>query len=487
MNILIVAFYDDNFGDMLIRTCFAQLLKAVLKNLGAGDYSLSYMPLKSLDESRIKTADLIIFPGGGLFGLSYLDFADYVEAVLNIAEERKIPVIFSSLGINNMDATVESEQRLTEMLQKPCIKAVSVREKPDLFRQYAGETDYDITDVCDPVVWAGFIYGDEISAARKNKPDDRPIIGINVVRGGLFKSNGLAWALRNEEEYLYNISQSLEAAGFDYRFFSNGSTLDCNVIRHFAEKYSVPIEKIILTDTSRELVQTIAGFDAVLAIRMHSSIISYALGVPSVNLVWNSKVPEFYSKIGHPERALSVENWTTENLTETAKELVSEDNYSPDSELLMTLYRFLYRELRSFFPNSAEAREEYDFESVREQLGKMTVERGEDDVDLRIKVRKGEARYVSLFTSDLSRKAEMRNLRAELKSTKAEVKSAKSEIKQLSDEKKKLAGEKKALADKLKKEEKQRAKLQKELDRINSMLPVRVYRRIQRVFKRKKK
>lgn len=51
---------------------------------------------------------------------------------------------------------------------------------------------------------------------------------------------------------------------------------------------------------------------------MHSSIISYALDVPSVNLVWNDKIPFFYQNIGYPDRAISIEDWNAEGRPEKA-------------------------------------------------------------------------------------------------------------------------------------------------------------------------
>lgn len=471
MKILIVAFYDDNFGDMILRTCFTQLLQVALKNLEFTDYSLDYMPVTSVDEQCVASADLIMFPGGAMFGRTYEAFAHPIEQVTDIAERDNIPVVFSSIGLYE---TEENAASLRAIMQKDCLRAVSVREKPEMFSGYGAEVVREVRHVCDPAVWAGLVYADEIAAVRQNKDSDRRVVGINVVRGGLFNTYNVDWKLADEEAYLYELSQCLDEIEIDYRFFTNGQTIDNNALRHFADKYHLPDEKIVYVDTSRELVQTVAMFDAVAAVRMHASIISYALGVPSVNFVWNSKIPDFYDMIGCPERAITSQDWSAERVARQLREMLADEDHRPDPELGMTLYRFLFDTLSGLIPHDETVRQ-YDYLTVCEELCHMRVSEREDDTDLRVKVRRGEIRYFGLFTSDLSRKAEMRALKAELKKVNTEKK-------HLAAEKKKLTDEKKDLNTKLEKSEKQRVELQKQLDRVNSMFAVRAYRKMRRIL-----
>lgn len=429
MRILTVAFFDDNYGDMLIRTCFSQLTEVVLQNLNIGDYTLDVMPLKEPDAEKIRSADLIVFAGGGLFGLSYLNFANFVEQILDEADAHDIPVIFSSLGINNMDATQENEKRLTAILQRPCIKAMSVRENLSVFEHYTPERTYAITPVCDPVFWAAPIYDRDIAGILTAKRDrTRPVVGVNLVRGGLFKDNGIDWALTKEENYLYALSQLLEENDIDYRFFTNGSTWDINTMRHFEKKYKIPREKLIFSETSRELVQAIAGFDAVVAIRMHASIIAYALSVPSVNFVWNPKIPYMYEKIGYPRRAVSADNWSAEKTAQMTEEMLSEPEYHPDPAVLMTLYRFLYDSYASVLSPASPA-EMFAYETVCERLRGMTVPAAEDTIDMRTKLKRAENRYYALFMSDDKKKGEIRRLKKDTEALQKEVDTLQNQLK----------------------------------------------------------
>lgn len=411
MKILTVAFFDDNYGDMLIRSCFLQLTKVALQNLHITDYTLDVMPLKSPNQNQITSADMIVFAGGGLFGLSYLDFAPFIETILDAADEHHIPVVFSSLGINNMDATKENEKRLTEILRRPCIKAISVREHQKIFEHYAEGHSYPIVPVCDPVVWSAPIYAhdvDQIIAAKRNR--STPVIGVNIVRGGLFKDNGVDWALTKEEEYLYSYAKMLEQQGYDYRFFTNGSTWDVNTLLHFQKKYKIPHEKIIISETSREVIQAIADFDAVIAIRMHASIISYALSIPSINFVWNPKIPDLYQKLGYPDRAVMPDLWSAEKAMLLTQEMLTSSDYRPDPTVLMTLYTFLYDTYRALLAPDCETPID-GYETVCDRLRALTVSPEEDVLDLRVKLQRSANRYYALFMSDDRKKGEIRRMK----------------------------------------------------------------------------
>lgn len=235
------------------------------------------------------------------------------------------------------------------------------------------------------------------------------MIGINVVRGGLFKDNGVDWTLTKEEAYLSALAQILENKGLDYCFFTNGSTWDINTLKHFQRVYQIDRERVIFSETAREVVQSIAAFDAVIAIRMHALIISYGLGVPSINYVWNPKITELYRKIGYSQRAIRPENWSAEAAAQQAELLLKEESYRPDPELLMTLYRFLY-ETFSGVLTVGDHPVMYTYERVCDVLRNMAVSAAEDEVDLRTKLQRAQDRYYALFQSDDRKRLEIQVL-----------------------------------------------------------------------------
>ena len=111
---------DDNFGDNLIRICFEKLLRTALRNFGVDldSIKLAKMSLKITDREAICSSDLIFFAGGGLFGINYMHYYDYMDEITRLADEHGIPVVLSSMGVNNMGATPENEHLLSEMLSR---------------------------------------------------------------------------------------------------------------------------------------------------------------------------------------------------------------------------------------------------------------------------------------------------------------------------------------------------------------------------------
>lgn len=464
MKILIVSFVDDNFGDNLIKICFESLLKVVLKNLQLAetDYEINKMPLKRIDRALVTGSDMIFFAGGGLFGLSYLNFFDYLDEITQLAEDNGIPVIFSSIGINNMDAAEENEEKLRRILKRKCIASVSVRENIELFQQYAEGCGLEMEQVCDPAVWTKYVY-------HINPCADRKVIGINVVRGGLFLDNKKKWGMTDEFKYLYKLKCLLEEAGMEYLFYTNGSVLDNNTLRYFAREYDIPASRIIYPHTTKQLVETVSQFSAVITFRMHSSIIAYSFGIPSIALVWNDKIPFFYQNIAHPDRAFAFEQWDSElvfhklrSVLQTEKNTGHEKGYQ---EYLMSLYRYLYRVLSSNVVNGGKAGAEiYGFEQITAVLAENSGSIDEDVFDLLFKVDKAEKQYLARFTDLKKKEKEISQYKKDLSALEKDLKGCK-----------KKEGE---LQEQIQKQNKRLAKQKAELDALNKMFVVRVIKRL---------
>ncbi len=455
MKILTVSFFDDNFGDMLIRICFDRLVRTALKNLGVDecDYSIDNMHIKEIDEEKISAADLILFSGGAMFGFNNLGSFDAIDRITALAEEKNTPVVFCSLGINNMHANEESGARLNEILRRTCVRAMSVRESAEVFTPFSEGCSFDIVSVCDPAVWAKHIYRSEVQEVRSAKQGR--IVGLNVVRGGLFKANGIKWTLDDEGEFFQKLIELYDREGIDYRFFTNGSVLDNNSMGYIAKHIGVPVDKVITPDSTREVVRAIAGFDAVIAIRMHSAIISYALDVPSIDMVWNEKIPYFYQNTGYPDRALAFEYCTPEVVLRMTQELLDDSGFHADESYLMTLYDYLYTTLGAILKKPADSR--YDFAEVSHLMSMQESGIADDVTDYRTKLSRSQYCYRALFDADIERRRQIKSLKKEVKELNKQLKESQKKYEKL---------------------EQESEKTRQQLDRINSRLPMRVYHKL---------
>lgn len=449
MKILAVSFVDDNFGDNLISICFEKILKVVLLNHGFSDeeYSITKMGLKLINEVYIENSDIVFFAGGGLFGLSYLDFFKYLNKIVQIANENNIPVFFSSIGINNMGMNASEEEVLTSFFDYSCIKAISVRENIDLFKKYTEKIGIGLTQVCDPAVWTKFVYN--LKHTDKSKSNNK-LVGINVVRGGLFQDNGYDWKLADELNFLKSVSDLLEQRGLEYRFYTNGSVLDNNALHYFAQKYNVSGDKCVYPHTTREVVETINKFDIVLAFRMHSSIIAYSFAIPSIALAWNDKIPLFYEYIGCSDRVLKYEEWNADNALKILEKIITDKittrNEKEYQEYLMSLYDYLYYVIKEFCLKEENESTKFDFEMVVAHLKKCIIGVNEDVFDMRVKLDKAEKQYLARFVDLKSRDKEIKIYKRSKKDLEKDLEKCKKTISTLS--KKNLELEKQNVKDK---------------------------------------
>ena len=144
LRIATVSYVDDNFGDNLIGTAFLALLEVALENYGlsSDDYELAPLSLKGFDETQLERCDAIFFGGGGLFGQSYLGFYEHMDRITAAADERGIPVVFSSMGLNNMGADDGRVDAIAKIVNKHCVRALSVRENLPLFQEVAKDAPF---------------------------------------------------------------------------------------------------------------------------------------------------------------------------------------------------------------------------------------------------------------------------------------------------------------------------------------------------------
>lgn len=454
LQIVVVSYYDDNFGDMLIKICFRNLLRTALENLGipSDEYRIQCMGLRQYRQELIAQANLICFAGGGLFGLSYLHFDESLSAILDIAEQKHTPVLFSSMGINHINSTEGSKEYLARILQHSCIHSISVRENLSLFQSTF--PDAPVCQVCDPAVWVKEVYAKQADADLAQKDQHQtPVIGINVVRGGLFRDNGGEWGLSAELDFLNELRLLVEEQGYDYYFYTNGSTLDTNTLFALSNTHGIPMSKMLLVDSSAELVKTLAGFDAVVAIRMHSSILSYSLDVPVVNLVWNEKIPFLYQAIGYPEGAIPPEDWTAELVFNRLMEMMEarKANAQQDAlhkeQYMMDLYAYLYRSLAEILqlPSPPPS---YSFEQVCSAVCEQADVEQDDTVDMKFKIYEGERRYYNLFMAERSAKSSAQKAKKVTEAQKQKNAALKEEKAALKKENTSLNKQKKALQEK---------------------------------------
>lgn len=302
--ILLVQIVNRNLGDTVIADNAAYLVRQALPRISGRHYVLQYYDIQSEDYELVRTADLIIFGGGGLIKYKQENFHEYVPALLACAEECNIPVYFNSVGVEGYDEGDERCLHLAEALNYDCVKAVTVRDDLETLRQYYLKTDRVITSAAvDTAVFTPQVYGIQ-------KNEQSHTIGLGIVRHRIFEDYGISEITREFQLDMWKgIIQQLETNGLAWKMFVNGLRSDyefaLEILEYMGRSSQAEYLLVPRPIESRELVATIASFEGIIACRMHANIIAYALGIPSIGLVWNDKMTYWGERIGYPERFLN--------------------------------------------------------------------------------------------------------------------------------------------------------------------------------------
>ena len=350
IKIMLVSLVNRNYGDSVIADNTAFLIR---KALGSRAEILSY-DLRCGDVYRIRFCDAVVFAGGGLIKFRGECFLEYISEIVNEAQEHDIPVYFNSVGVEGYDDNDPTCQALKEVINLPCVKSISVRDDTELLKSSYLTRKQRVHSVIDPAVWCRQTYTDII-------PEKSGYVGIGIAREQLFCDYGHS---ELDGEYMLRfwreLIDKLEAAGYKWRIFTNGLNSD--------EEFAIRVlrcighgDKLPQTMNSRELVRDIASFDAVIAQRMHSSIIAYSLGIPAVGIVWNDKMRFWGEKIGCNDRYILPDELSAERVFTVFENALSGRIKKPSFFLKRGVYTHLKRFVRSVTPRAVHSDKTCDF------------------------------------------------------------------------------------------------------------------------------
>lgn len=456
LNILLLTNRDsDNMGDHAIELCDISLIHAAMKNLGfdrsqyhinsraAGMVTLRYLntgdPAELASaEKAIQDCDLIIFGGAPLFNFKIQVFAQRTVIVLELAKQYGKPVVFSAIGIEQYDESDPKCTRLKTMLNEDIVQQITTRDGYDLLERYAERPDLPIAKVADPATFADVVYAPFL----KPRPQrQKKKIGIFILRATGFRTNGYGLDRQGAVDFWLELFRALDEQGYDYQLLTSGHCSDEAFLEYLITNYNVPDSKCLTNcNLPEELPACIAQYDAVISTRLHPSILSYSLGVPSLGLVWNKKVAAFYENIGVPERAITVTETTPASIVEHLGSIIGQPAYK-DPDYLMTVYNTMFEGIKGVFAPESDA-QPFDHDTLREAMPPYG---GTSEAERNLFLKRKFRRMYRLFNTTVGErdrlrktaadnKAAIRDAKDKLKEAKAELKDVKAELKQLKKE-----------------------------------------------------
>jgi len=398
---------SDNVGDQIIEACDISLLRAVFRNLGfregtfeirsraAGMITQQYLKtgneelLKSAIDA-IKEADLLIFGGAPLFNYKYQSFYRRTIKTLEIANEFHVPVIFSSIGMEAYDEDNPKCQKLKAALNLPCVKQITTRDDFATLEKYIIRNDISIAKVSDPALFAGIIFRDtkagllhafiyrvlvrllrrgHIGAGKtfKSTKSDKPIIGLVVVRKGIFADNDIDFPEDEQMRFWEEAISLIEDRGYDYRLFTTGHFSDEIFLDHFSREGRASAGKCVFNINSpEELICQIRQCNGVIAYRLHASITANSFLIPSVGLEWNQKIPFYYDAVGYPHRMLSRKDWNAQTVVSVLEEAMKE-GIRIDEQYMMTVYDTLFHSIKKLLKSEYDI-SAYSYKDLKKSL-----------------------------------------------------------------------------------------------------------------------
>jgi polysaccharide pyruvyl transferase WcaK-like protein/glycerophosphoryl diester phosphodiesterase len=339
VKILLVQITNKNFGDSVIADNTRYLLQKITSHRFLRKYEILDYAINTEDLGQVRYVDAIVFAGGGLVKFRQEKLYRQVSELIMEAQKYGVPVFLNAVGVEGFDESDERCRMLVEALNQPCVKGITVRDDIVCLREHYIRNSYTaVEEVFDPAIWSPKTYGPS-----DRKPSGKKRIGLGVARDTLFVDYGIEEIDRDYLLALWrDIAACLEKRGYEWQIFTNGLGQDedfaCDVLAAIGHGQKLPQPW-----DARELVGQIAAMDGMIACRMHSNIIAYAYGIPSIGLVWNRKMTFWGEKCGYPERFIPSDRLTAETIVDAMEKAFADGTRRPSRRMRMGTYRLLAR------------------------------------------------------------------------------------------------------------------------------------------------
>lgn len=260
------------------------------------------LKLRSRWRQALQNADLLIIGGGQLLQDEYLNFPIKVSGLMAEAAVHQVNTAVFSCGVGRKWSLAAS-LLLRRSFRYPNVFYQSARDKDSmgyLDAHLAGLNRQPTLWAPDPALWTARAFN--YSTARSNNSP----IGIGIAHPLVLKNTSevpSAFQLNSVAQFWVELIKELDRRKHQLTLFTNGSEEDSR----FLEVIAQSIADVALNHRphvlprarcASDLVCQIADFRGVVAHRLHANIVAFALGVPSVGLIWDSKVRGFFDLSG---------------------------------------------------------------------------------------------------------------------------------------------------------------------------------------------
>lgn len=279
-------------------------------------------------KDSLKKSDAVICAIGGL-KFSTQNFS-YLYAILcHTAQIHGIPVMFCGQSIEKYDKKDWRCRQLCHAISYPVVKMITTRDGNlgiSRLKKYV-KRDIYISDVGDLALWIPEYY----NVKKRNSG----MIGIGLVRGDIYQDYMPESNI--DESRLMSIYQDivleLDKREYKWVFFCNGMVQDYDFGRRLIKRLNLPNDKLLqIPDSASELINVIAGFKAVIGARFHACMISFAIDVPFIGMMWDSKFAGLGKMMDIEEQFVDVENLNGVYMVNLLEAVLEKNEFSERKE-----------------------------------------------------------------------------------------------------------------------------------------------------------
>ena len=276
-------------------------------------------------EDQIKSNyDVAVFTGGALIQDI---FVFYIYNIVSIFNKKRIAYVFNAVDYG-------THNKLSILLWKKIFsfeffKGISCRCKNKRICKI--DHRLNIIETYDPVISYVFRNFKCIKGSK--------YVGLGVMNSSRFLEDEII-------NFWMDIIEVLRLRGVKWKIFTTGSESDSVLAYKVLKALNIEHgeDYLSLPNNPNELIDIIANFNGIISFRLHSHIISYALTIPSVGIVWDKKIEDFFEKIDRKNYIFSL----FDNPVTIVERIIYAESISSSNVLRMTkMIESLYTQLLS--------------------------------------------------------------------------------------------------------------------------------------------
>ena len=275
---------------------------------------------------ELADADLAIFGGGQLIQDSDLNFPLKLAGAADECRRLALPIAIYAVGAAP-SRSPRGRRLLQRLLQAPRLMHVAARDPQSAEELH--KLGSDAVVLCrDPGLLAARLWPVRTRPARA-----RPLVGLGITHAALLRHHAHHDVIDGDialADLYVELVGDLVSAGYDVVCFSNGAAEDealLAVLRGRFAQSSLPgshVRTAPRSGTPRGLAALIAGFDAVIAHRLHACVLAYSYRIPHLGLTWDRKLQAFFATVHRAKYAVPLHATTRTTIVRLLQEACRE-------------------------------------------------------------------------------------------------------------------------------------------------------------------